>query len=195
VGQLKSTLLTLTSSTEYAEAGIASDIDSVVDVVFESSSDSLNNLFNWADVEVNPYTWVYSHNSGGYSGLVQYMQYRELAKEVVSAELDWDWDRAKRSLIIMPTPTAGSRVLVTYISTDVDLVYLTNYEMSIFRKYALAMAMKKLAIIRMKIADKPGAIGNFTMDGDAMWANAEAIEQDLEEKARQLQAPVGFIAD
>jgi len=195
VGQLKSVMLTLTSSTEYAEALIASDIDSVVDVVFEIESQSLTNLFSWADVEVNPYTWIYGGTSGGYSTLVQYMQYREMAKQIVSADKDWDWDRAQRKLIVSPQPEAGSRVLVTYISTEVDMDYIANYEMRIFRNYALAQAMKTLGVIRTKYAGKPSATGEFSMDGDTLWANAEALEAEMEEKARQLQAPVGFFAE
>lgn len=196
VGQCKSVLFTLTGSTEYAETLIASDIDSIVDVVFELSSQSFTNLFSWADVEINPYTWIYGGGDrGAYSTLVQYMQYREMAKQIASSDQDWDWDRAKRSMIITPQPDAGSRVLVTYISTTMVMDYLTNYEMRIFRTYALSQAMKVLAMIRMKFSGKPSATGEFSMDGDALWANAEAIEQDAEEKARQLQAPTGFFAE
>jgi hypothetical protein len=195
VGQCKSVLFTLTGNTEYPEALIATDIDSVVDVVFELNTQSLTNLFSWADVEINPYTWIYGDPRGGYSAIVQYMQYREMAKQITSSDKDWDWDRAKRAVIISPQPDAGSRVLITYISTDVELNYMTNYEVGIFRKYALAQAMKTLGSIRMKYSEKPSATGGFGMDGDAVWANAEAIESDMEEKARELEAPVGFFAE
>ena len=195
VGQCKSVLFTLSSTTEYPEALIASDIDSVVDIVFEQANSGFSDLFSWADVEINPYTWVYGGGQGGYSTLVQYMQYREMARQIGSSDKDWDWDRASRSLIITPLPNAGARVLVTYISTAMTLEYLTNYEMRIFRNYALSQAMRTLATIRMKYSEKPSATGGFSMDGDAMWANAEAIEGDMEEKARQLQHPVGFFAE
>lgn len=195
VGQCKSVLFTLTGTTEYSETLIAPDIDSVVDVVFELTTQSFTNLFAWAGVEINPYTYIYGGGSGGYSSLVQYMQYREMTKQISSADKDWDWDRAKRAVVISPKPDAGSRVLITYISTNMSLDYMTNYETRIFRNYALATAMKMVAVIRMKYAEKPSALGGFSMDGDAMWANAEAIEGDMEEKARQLQAPTGFFAE
>ena len=195
VGQCKSVLLTLSGTTEYSEALIASDIDSVVDVVFESTTQSFSDLFSWADVEINPYTWVYGGGEGGYSTLVQYMQYREMARQIGSGDKDWDWDRPTRTLVITPMPDAGARVLVTYVSTTMTTDYLTNYETRIFRNYALSQAMKILAMIRMKYAEKPSATGGFGMDGDALWANAEAIEGDMEEKARQLQHPVGFFAE
>lgn len=199
VGQAKTVLFTLTGSTEYPEALIAEDIDSVVEVVFELSTQSFTNLWSWADVEVNPYMWLYGGypgvEGGGYSALVQYMQYREMAKQITSSDKDWDWDRAKRAVIISPQPEAGSRVLITYISTTMTMDSISNYEMRVFRNYALAQAMKTLSTIRMKYSGKPSATGEFTMDGDAMWANGEALEGDMEEKMRQLQAPVGFFAE
>jgi len=196
VGQSKSVLVTLAGTREVAEALIATDVDSVVDVVFEIESDSIQNMYSWADVEINPYTWV-SGGTGGniFSTLVQYMQYRELSKQVTSSERDWEWDRSKRALVISPLPSAGSKVLVVYISKDMEISYMTNYETRVFRNYALAQAMKTLAGIRMKFSEKPGASGSFAMDGDSMWANGEAMEQEMEEKMRNLQEPVGFFAE
>jgi hypothetical protein len=199
VGQPKMVMLTLTQSTEYAEALIGPDVDCVCEVIFPVSDD-LTRLFSWADVEVNPYTWVYT-GYGGYSALVQLMQYREFGKRIVSADLDWEWDRATRSLRISPQPSlwsmdgvAGRQVGVVYLSTQVDMTRLSNAEYWLFREYAQCQAMKTLAMIRTKYADKPSATGSFGMDGDGMYANAEAREQELVEKIRQLQSPIGFWA-
>jgi hypothetical protein len=81
-----------------------------------------------------------------------------------------------------------------YLSTQVDLRYLSNAEYWLFREYAQVQAMKTLAMIRMKYSDKPSATGTFSMDGDSVWANAEAREMELVEKIRQLQSPIGFWA-
>ena len=56
-------------------------------------------------------------------------------------------------------------------------------------------AMKTLATIRMKYSDKPSATGTYTMDGETMYANAEAMEMRLEEKMRLMQHPVGIMTD
>jgi len=194
VGQAKSVLITMPGGTEVPEASIATDIDSVVDVVFEISGNSFADYFSWADVELNVYSWL-GQGGGGYSELVQYMQYREMAKSLVAADNDWDWDRARRVLTVTPEQAAGKKIMVTYLSTEMDMAYVTNYEMDVFRKYALAQAMKTLAMIRMKYSGKPSATGEFSMDGDALWANAEAIEAEVEEKMRNLQEPVGFWAE
>jgi hypothetical protein len=194
VGQMKSVMYTLTGGTEYNASDIATDIDSIVDVVFEYSQVSFLDYFKWADVEINPYQYVWG-GEGGYSALLQYIQYREMAKQIVSSERDWEWDRARRKLIVMPQPDTGVNVLVTYLSEDMEMSYLTNYELKIFMDYALSQAMKILATIRMKYAGKPSSTGEFSMDGDALYANGEALEKDTEEKARMLQAPTGLFAE
>ncbi len=195
VGQCKGVLFTLTGGTEYAVDTIADDVDSVVDVAFEVDGHSLTDYFKWADVEVNPYQLIYGGGGGGYSALLQYTQYREMAKQISGAEQGWIFERARRVLVLTPTPNAGAKILVNYISRNVDLDYLENHEMYVFRNYALATAMKTLATIRMKYSGKPSATGEFTMDGDALYANGEALAQDTEEKARALQAPTGFFAE
>lgn len=193
VGQAKMVYLQTTGVSEYAEELIGTDVDSVAEVIFPVHDD-LTRLFSWADVEVNPYTWVYA-GYGGYSALVQLMQYREMGNRVVSADLDWEWDRARRMLLITPPKNSnltGQRFGVVYISTEVDLTKMSNSEYWLFREYAVVQSMKTLGMIRMKYSDKPSATGTFSMDGDAMYANADIREKELEEKIRQLQSPVGF---
>jgi hypothetical protein len=195
VGQCKAIQMDLTGSTEYSEADMGvTDLDYVVDVIFAYNSSNLIDFFAWADVEINPFQYVFS-GEGGYGTLVQYMQYREMGKRIVSADRDWEWDKAKRRLIIVPKDTTTSMVEIFYVSKTVDLAYLTSYEWLMFRQYALSQAMKTLAHIRMKFADKPSATGTFTLDGDAMYANAEGMEAMVEEKMRSLQSPVAFWAE
>lgn len=204
VGQAKGVIMTLTTDTEYDKSLIASDVDSVVDVAFDLDNDTFSNIFAWADVQVNMYDWLgasatggyqFFGAGGGYSALVQYMQYVEQAKQIVSADRDWEWDDRRDRLLISPKPEAGRKIFVLYMSTNVELDYLTRYEIKLFRDYALAQAMKTLAFIRMKYADKPSATGSFAMDGDALWANAEAMEDKIEEKMRSVQEPVAFWAE
>ena len=176
-----------------ADMGVT-DLDYVTEVVFAYSSSSLTDFFAWADVELNPFQYVFS-GEGGYGALVQYMQYREMGKRIVSADRDWDWNKAKRRLIITPRETTTPLVEIFYVSRDIELSYLTTYEWRMFREYALSQAMKTLAHIRMKFADKPSTTGGFTMDGDSLYANAEGMEQQVEEKMRSLQTPVSFWAE
>lgn len=195
VGQCKAVKMNLSGSTEYSEADMGvTDLDYVVDVIFAVQTSNLVDFFSWADVEIDPFQYVFS-GEGGYSMLVQYMQYREMGKRIVSSDRDWEWDKTKRRLIITPKEIDTPMVEIFYISRTMDIGYLESYEWRIFREYALAQAMKIIATIRMKFSDKPSASGSFAMDGDAMYANAEGIEQMVEEKIRNLQTPVGFWAE
>lgn len=193
VGQCKATMLVLTGSNEYDVSLIGNDVDSIVEVVFEGYSDDIWNMFKWADVEVNLYDHAYSPH-GGYSAVLQYMQYREMSRQIMSADRDWEWDRGRGKLILTPRPSAGTRASVVYISRSVELEYLTNYEFDIFRKYAKSQAMQTLGAIRRKYAGLPSATGEFTLDGDALYAEGRDLEKDMEEKAMQLEEPVGFFA-
>lgn len=177
---------------EYAASLLGPDVNSVVDVYFDTYDDGLWDIFAWADVEVNPFQWVYE-GRGGYSGLVQYMQYREDARRIVSADKDWAWDKSRRVLIISPRFSQTRKVKVIYLSRCFDYEYLNTYEWKLFRDYALAKAMKTLANIRMKYPEKPGATGTFSMDGETLYANAETMELNTEEKMRQMQHPIGII--
>lgn len=190
VGQAKMTLLTATGVSEYAEALIGTDVDTVVEVNFPIQND-LTRMFAWADVQVNPYSWVYQ-GYGGYNALVQLQQYVKDGSRILSADVDWEWDKIQRKLRVRPALTSGQQFGVIYLSREIDVGRLTNYEYWLFKEYALVQAMKVLGVIRMKYSDKPSATGSFTMDGDAMWANAEVKENELEEKMRALQSPVGF---
>jgi hypothetical protein len=194
VGRVRSVDLTLTSAREYPASVLGPDVDSVVDVYFDAYDSSLKDIFGWADVEINPFQYVYE-GRGGYSGLVQYMMYRDDAKKIVSADRDWQWDKSRRILVISPENSNTRKIKVVYLSRCFDYNYLSTYEWHLFKEYALMRAMKTLATIRMKYSDKPSATGTYTMDGETMYANAEAMEMRLEEKMRLMQHPVGIMTD
>lgn len=193
VGRVRSVeLLVQPGTVEYSADLLGPDVGSVVDVYFDSQGDGLHDVFGWADVEINPFQYVYE-GRGGYSGIVQYMMYRESAKAIVSADKDWEWDHSRQMLILSPLNSDTRRVMVVYMSRCFDYHYLRPYEWNLFRQYALAKAMKTLANIRMKFPEKPSATGAFSMDGDTMYANAETIELNIEEKLRQMSHPTGIL--
>lgn len=192
VGRVRAVDLEIGESREYEADLLGDDVDSVVDVYFDAYDTALRDVFGWADVKINPFQQVYN-GQGGYSGIVQAMMYREDAKKITSSDRDWQWDRARRMLIISPLSSGTRKIKVMYLSKCFDYAYLSSYEWNQFRQYSLAKAMKTLATIRMKFPEKPSATGTFSMDGETMWANAEAMEAQIEEKMRQMQRPVGII--
>jgi len=169
---------------------IATDVDSVVDVFFGGHSAGVD-FFAWADVRVNPFQQMIGGRQG-YAGIVQYQQYRKDLLKSISADFDWMWDRSRRVLVISRS-ALGQRIKVVYLSRCFDYEVLSSYEWKLFREYALYKAMRTLAVIRMKFPEKPSATGTFSMDGESMWANAEALGMQIEEKMRLMQRPVHII--
>jgi hypothetical protein len=198
-GQAKMVTLRLNQATEYDAALIAppsgEEIDSVVDVHFPVDGASFNNLWSWAGVDFDPATMAYAQ-SGQYSALVQYMQYREMGRRIVSADRDWEWDHARRKLIVSPRPDSCT-VAVAYLVTFAGIVIekIRAWEEQLVQDFALGSAMMTLGNIRTKYADKPSATGSFTMDGDILYANGENIRENVIEKARNFVPPTGFWAE
>lgn len=188
VGRCRSVTLTLDGSGEYAASLLGTDVDSVVDVYFETTSNSLKDMYSWAGVELNPFQEAYEGGTG-YFSIVQYMQYREDLLKNVSGDDDWEWDRSRRILIISPLNSSSSSVRVVYLSREFDYDFLSTYEWNLFRKSCLVNAMKTLSVIRTQFSEKPGTSGTFSMDGESLWANAEALEMAIEEKMRNMQRP------
>lgn len=192
VGMARSVELSVQAGNqEYAADLLGPDVNSVVDVYFDAYDDSLRDAFGWADVEINPFQWTFE-GRGGYSSIIQYMQYREMARGITSSDRDWEWDKSRRVLVISPKYSQSRMIMVVYLSRCFDYDYLEMYEWSIFRQYALARAMQKLAFIRMKFSDHPGVAGSFSMDGETMYANGEALELKIDEKIKQMEHPVGI---
>jgi len=194
-GQVKMIVLAINQNTEYDESLIGDDVDAVVEVNFPVDGNSFNNLWSWAGVDFDPATMAYAQ-SGDYSALVQYMQYREQGRRIVSADRDWEWDASRRKLIITPRPDS-SRVMVAYLVTfkGIDLAKVRGWEEHLVQDYALGSAMMTLGNIRTKYADKPSATGAFTMDGDILYANGEQMRAEVIEKARNfVYSPTGFWA-
>lgn len=198
-GQHKMTTLRLNQATEYDATVISppsgADIDTVVDVHFPVDGNSFNNLWAWAGVDFDPATMAYAQ-SGQYSALVQYMQYREMGKRIVSADRDWEWDHARRKLLVSPRPdscTVAVLYLVNFKAIVIEKIHA--WEEQLVQDYALGSAMMTLGNIRTKYADKPSATGSFTMDGDILYANGENIRENVIERARSFVPPTGFWAE
>lgn len=194
MGVTKSKLITRGNSVAIPAADIGPDVSSVVDVYFSAVGDAIGRMYAWADVEYNPFQEALGGGHSGYADIVQYLQYKEDGMRIASSDQDWNWDRSTMELTISPnTIPAGSKMMVIYLSRDMDYAFLAPHEWKMFRDFALAKAMKTLSFIRSKFSGLPSATGEFTMDGDSMWANAEAMEMIIEEKMKALQPPTGII--
>lgn len=184
------TFVTVGTQTEY---DVVSEAESVVEVIFPVQGDSLYQIWAWAGVPYNLADHFYHLGEYLlYSDLVSRIQYLELSKKVASADRDWEWDRARRKLIISPNPGSGYTVAYVYM-VEVDVTKLDQKESKLVRDYAYACAMETLGNIRTKFSDWPSAQGTFTMNGDTLLSNSETLKMNLDEKILTLREPIGVI--
>lgn len=198
IGQMKNLVLPITPNGGAFD--VAADCLSVVDVFFDLNRAGIFDQFSWAGVELNPLGFgAYgSYNNGataggGYSAIVQSMQYLEQARRILSADRDWEWDHQDRKLRIYPTSgDIGSQVFVVYMVDEMDLSKLRPYEYRLLRKYALAESMTILGNIRTKYSDGPSATGSITLNGQDLLANADMIRDTVREQILALRPPANF---
>ena len=191
IGRQRTATLVATGATEYAIPA-AWGCESVTDVIFELNTDSLTDVWKWADVEVNVADITAVRPNYSYVDLVQRQQYLELGRRVLSGERSWDWDRARERLVVTPAPNSGETLLVYYLGTTLDLSYLKSYEQKLCLDYALAQAMETLGYIRTKFAELPTASGSVSLNGDTLLSNAQQLMDKCEERARTLAQPMPF---
>lgn len=198
IGQMKNLVLDI--QPDGGAYDVAPDCLSVVEVFFDLRRAGIFDQFSWAGVELNPigfggngaYNGVGSIG-GGYSDLVQSMQYIEQARRILSADRDWEWDYQAKKLRIMPTSgDVGSKVFLVYMVDEMDLAKIRPYEYRLLRRYALGNAMETLGNIRSKYSDGPSATGSITLNGSDLTANADLVRDTVRDQILQLRPPANF---
>lgn len=169
-------------------------VDKVLDVAFTEAKLDLSLVFSPFTLleEKIPYDVFASGGSGGlYSSYVQALQYIEMAKRVLSAELEWT--QVNRQLYIAPPPVRQRTIIITAKINFTQIEDLMERDHDLVKRYALAKAMQNLAWIRGKFGDFPGAQGTVTLNWDRLldWADTE-IDR-LEEEIFGSGYPLGFL--
>lgn len=191
VGWRRTVPVTVPGDGVVPEALIGTDVDTVVDVQWAVDADALAGAGSAPFGMLVP-GGMWPVARGGLAAIVQQQGYVDLVARTFSADLTWSWEEGERVLHLFPTPVNGGRVGVTYKSRTFDWAHLTQGERALVLEYAWCKAMQTLSMIRTKFQDKPGAGGNFTLDGDSIWTNADMKLQEIEEKFRQQRRPIGF---
>ena len=121
------------------EIQMPADCIHVAEVYFDISKSGVYEGFDWAGVELGPMSFgMYggyrdgSGAGGGYSYLIQALNYRDQSKRILSVDDDWFWDRERRLLCL--TGVAGSTIGVKYQSNAIDWAKLYPNEYHLFRK-------------------------------------------------------------
>ena len=194
IGQLKAYELTLTGVNEY---DVPADCESVTNVIFDDENSELWNIYDWADVRLSPLSFeAYNrgYGIGDLSYITQSLQYQSEAMRTLSADNDWEWDRARQKLVLYPESLTGvSKAMVYYLVNSLDLSKLNTYEYDLIRRYALGSCMEILGYIRTKYGELPSATGSMSLNGDTLLGNADAIKVDAQERATKLREPAHFV--
>ena len=178
---------------------VPDDCQEVYQVHFDEPRDKILDVFDWAGVELAPvgYGSYFSTPSGAYSYILQWQDYIQQGQKIVSVDPDWQYIRDTRKLRIFGGNNRteigiGNQVHIVYMASSPDISKLHQYEYELVRKYALAESMVKLGAIRSKWISVPSSMGETTLNGDSLIANAETMKAELEEKAKQYRRPMEF---
>ena len=121
-----------------------------------------------------------------YSSLLQWLQYIEQAKRILSAERSWEYDKFSGILRIMPIPslTVRAMVILKLKINEPEFKKLPERFRRLIKWYALAGAKERLAAIRGKYDSIPAAGRDFSLNGEAMRTEAMELKEKMDEELR-----------
>lgn len=183
-------------SSGQVEYDVPTDCDAVIDVSFDGVKFDVTTVlapYVFADERI-PYTQFVAGRSGGlYSSFVQTMQYTEMAKRVIGADLNWMYYPAKRKLLLWPAQKWNTKALVEYKSNVMTLEDLTERDHDLIKRFALAWARRDLGFIWSKYTSMPGAQGQVVLNGAQLLAQADKEFEKLEEEIAGSAMPMPFV--
>lgn len=197
-GQTKRTTIPLVAGIQ--EYTLPDDCDVIVDVMLPPGRyDVQSQLLDFGlELSGTPISYMRGNDRsglGGYSGLVQQLEYNELAREIFSSTGEWAYDELNRTLVIGGQPAAGALMVVAYKSLLLDLAKMTSIELELFMDYFLASTKVTYGRILRKHTEIPGASGVKTMDGDALVSEGMEAITALNERIGLVNAPAQFFAE
>lgn len=171
------------------------EIDKVLDVAFTTNKMDLSLIFSpYTGMEEKiPYDVFAAGSSGGlYSSYVQSMQYVEMAKRILGAELEWT--QIGKQLYLSPPPQSSQVMIVWAKINFTDLTILEERDHELVKRYALAKAMVDLSWIRGNFTEYTNAQGNsIGFNWDRMLDVGLAEIEKLEEEISLSGYPLGFV--
>lgn len=178
--------------TEYQ---LPEEIDTVLDMSLPSRSTDFSRVIDplgLLDASI-PYNLFPAPAAGGlFSTYAQALQYLELGKRITGGEVEWSQEG--RTLFVFPTPKETGKALIYGKSNQFTVEQLQERDHDMVKRYALAWARRKLGTVRKKYQSGwPGAQGVVQLDGDALYTEAQAEIQGLDEELAQSGFPLGFL--
>jgi hypothetical protein len=183
-------LSTILSSTE---------IDLVIDIVNlwmpETGTMGYNVFSDWDFLNLSSYPLesVMSSSEMTYGGIVQMLQQKEMIKEILSADTDFEYDEISNTLNIMPRPSSGGTAIFEYKRILANGDKIKPREEEILRRVVVAHAKETLGRIRSKYPSIPVPGGSVSMDGETLLSEYRTDMEWAEEKINNME-PLGFIS-
>lgn len=186
-GNLKKVYLTVVSGQSVYD--VVPDAYSVVDVLFEEVGIDVPTVYDVENYDIYP-SYIFFSPNASYADLIQYIQYRETSRRVFGADLDWEYDRPRRKLVIFPEPTRSFLVQYSYYAKTLKVSDLEPWAYDMVRRYSLAMAMETLSYVRGKYSQIPSAGGEFSLNADTLQTQSEIMRTELTEQIKQFRKPM-----
>jgi hypothetical protein len=194
-GQKKQVFVSINSAqVEYDLDAIDPQIDVILDVAFFEQKLDLSLIFSPFTLleEKIPYDVFASGASGGlYSSYVQSLQYIEMAKRILSAELEWRQDQ--RTLRIAPIPAQAQSMILDVKLKCVKVEDLSERDHDLVKRYALLKAREDLMWILGKYSEFPGAQGSVSLNYALLQEQIQSELEKLEEEIFLSAGPSGFL--
>jgi hypothetical protein len=185
-GVEKQTQFILNSSTTIYT--MPDDCDVVLDVIVEDSPLDISLIFSpqlLADEKV-PYSVFAppSSTAGGlYSSFVQALQYTEMAKQVIGADINWQYNQYNKQLLILPPTLNALTALIQYKSSEIGaLDQLPERDHDLFKRFALAWAKRDLGNIYSRYSSWQVAEGQQVLNGAQLIEESKLEFATLEEE-------------
>jgi len=169
------------------------EVEIILDLFFPAPESDISLIFSpylLLDEKVPYDVFAAPQSVGLYSSYTHTLQYIETAKRVLSAEMDWE--QRGRQVWITPVPKQVGKCIYEYKSCVFNIQQLPYRDHYLIKNYALAVAMRDLALIRGKFASFPTAQGDQSLNGDVLLSEANAMLEKLNEEIMLTGYPMKF---
>lgn len=166
-----------------------------------------NGMISGSGSTVDPFSLAYSNTyllsavrgaTGG--GLLTYdlqHQFDETTARLFGRDLIFQWNSVTKTMIIDRDIRGEEEVLVhVYQNMPEAMLFKRQMTYPWIRDWALSEAMIMLGRNRAKFATLPGPQGTFSMDGDTLRQEGQALQEQLKQRLRNYEdgaMPLSFI--
>lgn len=166
-----------------------------------------NGVVSGSGATVDPFSLAYSNTyllsavrgstGGGLLTYELYHQFDETVAKMFGREIMFQWNPVNKKLILERDIRGEEEVLLhVFQNIPEGMLFLQQMSYPWLRDWALSEAMIMLGRNRSKFATLPGPQGTFSMDGDSLKQEGQALQEQLKLRLQRYEdggTPLGFI--